>query len=409
MSMNYVVLDLETSVNNIGDESIGKFKASPYHPDNKIVQAGIKHHECTSPTAFYMGNRAGRYAHGYSNRLNDMPVPDESTLLVGQNIAFDLAYLARDFERWDEWRDKGMIWDTMVVKYILSGQTDKFVGLNTLSEAVGGTIKDERIKDYWDAGVKTEDIPVDELAEYMLHDVSNTEMVFLDQLERADAQGMIPLIRCMMESRLATLEMEINGMHMDRDIIKHEKELVEEEIEKISSDLAAEILPNFPAEAQPALNINSTTVLSAYLFGDPVFKYSTQDNMLDDDGKPILFKSGAKKGQIRTKWTDHECNIVGQFNGTRYSKKGKSGKWATGEAVLSKIFREYSASPTIVHSVDLMLKLRGLRKDMSAYYVGYADLLWHDDLLHPSFSHCSTDTGRLSCSQPNVQQCAGDN
>ena len=37
---DYVVIDLETSIKNRGEEAIGDFKASPYHPDNKIVAVG---------------------------------------------------------------------------------------------------------------------------------------------------------------------------------------------------------------------------------------------------------------------------------------------------------------------------------------------------------------------------------
>jgi len=400
--VDYVCIDLETSVKNKGDESVGTFHASPYHPDNVIVQGGLKHFECVSAIAFFMDDSS--YAPGCTNRMCDFPVPDESTLLVGHNIAFDVGYLARDYARWDEWLDKGMIWDTMIVEYILTGQYNKFVSLNEVSKDAGGTIKDERIKDYWDSGMDTEDIPYRELQEYMLHDVENTEMVFLSQLERADEQGMLPLIRCMMESRLATLEMERNGMKMDRDTIASEKGFLAGTIADCTDRIFKEVKGSFPLDAIPSLKVNSPATVGAYLFGG-MYKYKTQDQMYNSDCSPMVFKSGAKKGELKTKWVEHEVNIVGKFVGKRFSKLGKSGKWATGEAVLNKIAREYTDYRG--NSVRDMLILRGMMKDMSAYYVGYAALLWHDDILHPSFHHCSTDTGRLSCSKPNLQQCAG--
>jgi len=124
--------------------------------------------------------------------------------------------------------------------------------------------------------------------------------------------------------------------------------------------------------------------------------------VLGEDGAPVKYKTGPKKGEIKLKNYDRKVEIVGKLDGSRFSTKNARG-WATGEAVLKKITHAISGTATSI-CVKNMLKARALNKDLSAYYEGYSKLLWHDDLLHPSYHHCATDTGRLSCSKPNLMQ-----
>ena len=53
--------------------------------------------------------------------------------------------------------------------------------------------------------------------------------------------------------------------------------------------------------------------------------------------------------------------------------------------------------------VGQVLDYRKAVKDHKTYFVGYAALTWEDGLIHPSINHCSTDTGRTSCTKPNLQ------
>ena len=155
---DYVVIDLETSIKNRGEEAIGDFKASPYHPDNKIVAVGAKN--ALQETVYNWSSTPWKYP----------PPESKDTLVVGHNIGFDLLYLLRDYPEWREWAKTGLIWDTMIVDYLLSGQTRKFTPLDTASAAVGGTVKDSAIKDYWDNDIDTEDIPREQLLEYLKAD-----------------------------------------------------------------------------------------------------------------------------------------------------------------------------------------------------------------------------------------------
>lgn len=400
--MDYIAIDIETTIRNQGDESVGDFKASPYNINNEIVMVGATHEDTPEVKVWSI--------HPEHPDVRDLPVPDENTIVVGHNIAFDLGYLLRDFGTWREWSRFGMIWDTMLVAYILSGQVDKFASLDAEALKAGGTVKDDAIKDYWKANIDTSDIPSDELEAYQIEDVKNTELVFLKQMQQAEEQGQIPLIRAMMDARLATLEMERNGMYVDTEVLWDQKGFLESDINAYSKLIMDIMSLDFPKGSLPTLNINSTSVLSCWLFGGK-HRWREQHPMLHEDGSEVLYKSGAKKGEVKMAWKDYEKPIMGKFTGASYSAIGANGNYATGEAVLKKILGDYKDTDVRPHlrCLRAILLVRGLRKDMSAYYVGYNKLIWPDSCLHPSFQHCSTDTGRLSCNKPNLQQASGKN
>ena len=109
LSSPYYVLDIETSIKNRGEAAVGSNQASPFHPDNKIVLSGIHSKAGTSITA---------------DRVPLMPVyPATKVVIVGHNIKFDMLYLIREFphEVQKALLDNIMLWDTMVVEYLISG------------------------------------------------------------------------------------------------------------------------------------------------------------------------------------------------------------------------------------------------------------------------------------------------
>ena len=382
--MHYMVIDLETTIRNRGDESIGDFAASPFHPDNIIVVGGSKDDAGNIRTLF-----------------SSLPVapPTTDILLVGQNIAFDLLYLMSDPE-WREWLKTGRIWDTMLVEYLISGQERKYQSLDALSVRYGGTVKPDRIKEYWEAGIDTPDIPRDELEEYLIGDLNNTEIVFLAQLEEADRLNMVPLIATQMEARLATVEMEWNGMYVDKEILEVHKAALEYSIGVLSRRIIAEMEKHFPAIAHSVLTPNSSQQIGTMLFGGTI----TID-VQEDTG--TRYKTGKRAGEPKLKREKKIITIPQLLDGDTYSTKGKNGMWRVDVGVLTKIVA--GALWATPHDIaKQLLQYRTLIKDLTTYYRGYSKLLWPtDSCMHPSYSHCATDTGRLSCSKPNLQQASG--
>ena len=107
-TMPYCVIDTETSIKNRGENAIGDFKASPFHPDNKIVMLGT----CISGFSDCIGiydYRLDNISKGIRYILSKL---DKTSTIIGHNIKFDLLYMMKESIELKEWLYTGYIWDT---------------------------------------------------------------------------------------------------------------------------------------------------------------------------------------------------------------------------------------------------------------------------------------------------------
>jgi len=408
--MKPIVFDAET---NILNKTIGKMKASPFHPDNDIVLG-----------CFYDSER-GEYSYISSlititsiswDREVVKDIFSEYDMLVGHNIKFDLLYLRKNYnELYLDWLKRGgVVWDTQIVEYLLSGQTHTYPKLDNVSVKYGGELKDDKMKEYWDAGIDTADIPMVELLPYLQGDVHNTDLVFQAQQELVMNDDMIPLVTAQMDALLALVEMEYNGIEFDTERAVTEGEAIKAEADIIEDRLTWLMIELLPDEVAAEITPASSVQLSAILFGGEV-KCEKRVALLDPSGDPIKFKSGLKKGEIRTKKEEWASPILGMVP-TKLSSQGKSGRWSTDDGTIKKVVNHYKGSTLRVsgttHSkikelVDTLLKWRKLTKDYQTYYVGLLSLVFPDGKIHPNYNQCATATGRLSSSSPNAQNMSG--
>lgn len=392
---DYLVIDLETSVNNVGEDAIGDMKASPFHPDNKIVAVGSK---CGRSSAIYMV--------WMPSKVTDISC--KNCVIVGHNIAFDLHYLLKeDYNGTKRLLANNTIWDTQLAEYILSGQTKMYPSLDYCAAKYGGTIKDEKIKEYWDAGVKTEDIPREELEEYLMNDIKNTELVFLNQVKEAERQGLMNLMRTQMEARLATIEMEFNGMCVDKYVINSGIVRRRQEKSQTEHHIKAVILPHMCSHPH-LINLASDEHVSILLFGGSV-DVEQRVPMKNILGLPVVFKSGEKKGQPRFTKEVVTVSAPGLYTPNPEWELKKKGFYSTAHDIISSL--------TMSPIVDALLRLRDIDKDLSTYFIGYSKLIWPSTnvpnssgygIIHQSLNHCVTKTGRLSCTKPNLQNVSGE-
>lgn len=384
--MGVIVLDTETTVRNRGEGAVGDFTGSPYHPDNHIVVAGWI-------------NGAG-YQSAWSGDLGGFrQALEDAQLWIAHNADFDLHYIRKEFgERW--WREvipRVRVWDTMIVENMLSGQSDVMPSLDNTAPKYGGTVKDDRVKTAWAAGVQTEQMDADMLEDYLRADVRNTALIYKGQKARAKeyGQAFIYLVRERMDALLATNEMEHNGMRYRID------EANAASLRDRAAVLRAEIiegmrefLPAMPAEE---INPGSGDHLSVVLFGG-TYRTVKDVPILGEDGEPVRYKGGKRAGEVKTKKTPVEYETVGLGIEPKPDwVKKKAGFFRTDEAVLTELAAE-------VPFASKLLTLRGVTKEVSTYIEGYQRLIWpHDGLIHPSLNHAVAVTGRLSCSSPNLQ------
>ena len=382
----YIVLDLETSIKNRGDEAVGNMKASPFHHDNKVVMCGWRYGFWEDTSVVDVNDYIPHFHGSHINQL-----------IVGQNIKFDLLYMYRD-KGLKKWVSKNKIWDTMLAEYLLTGQQERFASLDRLSEKYGGQLKPDRIKEYWNAGIDTEDIPKDELKEYLIGDILNTEIVFKEQYKEAVRLGMLPLIASQMDALLATTEMEWNGLHFD---IERAYELavdVSEDLKKAETFLVTNMEEAGIKEPNPSSNEH----LSLLLFGGKQYVKEFRPYPAEHEHYGKRYKSGANAGKLRGKITDVSYPIKAQTNVVpdKEWKTKKKGVYKTNDDVLKTM-----AGHAIVKHI---IEYRKLFKDLTTYYQGYGKLYWpNHKCIHGTFNHCATVTGRLSSSSPNLQNLSG--
>lgn len=167
-----------------------------------------------------------------------------------------------------------------------------------------------------------------------------------------------------------------------------------------------------------SFNLNSNQHLSLLLFGGSI-KEKVKQPVFDSNGKVILIKSGVNKGQIKIQSVEQKTSVSGL--GLKPLKEWatkKEGVYQTNEQVLQTIvnlFRDdEEAIDTGIVSKEgievknlckLILKMRGLNKDIQTYYDGILDKIYPDGRIRASYNHTGTSTGRLSSNNPNLQNC----
>jgi len=400
---NALVIDLETSINNVGEESVGKNRASPFCADNKIVAVGWK----------WLGSTLSEHPHTVITRYNGWS-PElfnfKIECLVGHNIKFDLLYmLQKGMPGVRKWFDgPGIVWDTQLAEYLLSGQSLLYPSLDYCSEKRGGTLKDDRIKEYWENGVKTEDIPKDQLIEYLKYDVENTDIVFKSQLLEAQERGMLPLLYSQMRALKATIEMENNGLHFDSSGARKTSFAIDHALRGKYDELKKDMKIIMNRMDMKDINPMSNDQISICLFGGQ-YKIRADVCVFDDNNAIVKYKSGAKKGQIKTRKEDRYYKTVGLGADSRRfgTASAKAGIYSTDNATITKIMAFYPLG-SVANFCERLLHIREMSKDLNTYYIGYSNLVWPDGNIHGQLNHCATATGRLASSAPNLQNISGD-
>ncbi|CAJ0901446.1 hypothetical protein R6138_04582 [Ralstonia thomasii] len=285
--MGYIVWDVETTI-----KAYMKRKASPFLPDNFVVCQGFKPQGGTVAGEYY--GRGPKPFNWFTKLL------ENCTLLVGQNIKFDLLYALREpqnLEAWMQWVAKGgNVWDVQLAEYLLRGMEPNahMLSMDDMVVAYGGNLKIDEVKRLWEAGVCTADMDRDLVMRYLcgdgtpdgLGDIGNTEKIFLGQLAKARKTGQVKSILLNMGSLLCSIEMERNGMYVDTERGFALAEALSAKLKEITADLQTHL----PAEVPFPFNWSNRYHLSPLIFGGKV-KYEKRVGLTDEDGKPQYFKT----------------------------------------------------------------------------------------------------------------------
>lgn len=356
-----LVIDLETTIRC----PVGNNTGNPMWRGNKVIAAGFQVVGGTRPCSVKY-DREGLVLTPLRH------VCDTASLVIGHNVKFDLLYIYRDTSN-----TLPRIWDTQLAAYLLSGQKHMYASLDELTaEYVGEhALKDDKIKGYWKAGVQTEDIPKEELLDYLKGDVENTAKIFESQWAEAEALEILPLMFTQMDALRATIEMNRNGMRVDWNYVEVQRDNY--------AAVLAEAQYNVALEA-PDLDTASPKQLSLYFFGG------------EEKFKEKVDAGFYKNGKPKTKTVESVRKVDGKYPAT--GELGKSGYYSTDDSVLRDL-------ATLRHDkvAEQLLIIRECSKIKDTYYEGLLVLRFPDDNIYPNLNHCATKTGRLSSTNPNLQ------
>jgi DNA polymerase I-like protein with 3'-5' exonuclease and polymerase domains len=328
---------------------------------------------------------------------------ENADLIVAYNAKYDLHWARRYGIKWN---DRVRVWDCQIAEFILRGQQGSYPSLNeALARFNPEWKKSERIEEYWNLGIQTDEIPAEELTAYNKLDVELTYKLYLAQ-QKAMTDRQKRLCMVMGLDLLVLEEMEWNGIKFDVEKCKQKAVETEESLQVLTKELRE--LLNAPDDC----NLDSGHQLSCLLYGG-AFELTRVSHV-----DKLIYKSGPRKGQEyeRNRYVTNIVRCPTLFNPIKGSETKLKSKveekeypiYATGEDVLKQL-----KNPTKTHKriVELLLARAEQAKLLDTYYGKMPELLekmeW-GEYLHGQYNQVVAATGRLSSSNPNMQNFSGD-
>ena len=361
-------------------------KGNPYSRCNKLCYAGF----LDSKGDYYQFDIEYSEA-PYGNALKLIQeLIDDHDVLVGFNAKFDVAWLRRYGISFDTTK----IFDCQVAEFVLSNQQQSYPSLDATAISYGLEGKLDVVKtEYWDNGIDTPDIPEEILCEYLEQDVRQTYAVYLKQQERlADNPAMHKLIRLQCQDLLVLQEIEQNGLLYDSAGSIAEGDTLKPELDNIANTLIG-------ISGYPDFNIGSGEHLSALLYGGSIkYKAKGQYEFHHKDGRV----------SIKEKYMDFFHTLPQLVKPLRGSELKKEGYFATDASTL----RSLKGGAKVRSIITSVLRAAELEKLIGTYLHGLPakikEMDWDDNMIHGQLNQCVARTGRLSSSNPNLQNFSKD-
>lgn len=378
-----LVLDIEAT-------GAQRNKANPYDPRNLMCLVGIKNIDTNERKIFKIEYDEEPYG---NNLLLLSNILDSCKLLVGFNLKYDLAWLRR-------YRvpipSDCRLFDCQTAYFLLTGLKELYPSLQGVSEHYGHEGKEDVVKtEYWEKGLDTNEVPLDILTSYLERDLDATQEVYeniTNELSKSPKEFQT-LVSLYMQDLAVLHDMEYNGLKINVKKSLEKGDKILERIEEIH-DVFRKL------SGYEWFNLASRDHVSALLYG----------GVVEIDGKEdyvFTYKDG--RTTLKTRNTRVPIVFKGLFRPLEKSELAKAGFYSTDESTLVKVRECHTDN---LHVIDLLLECAKLAKLVGTYYHGFPKKLeyynWQEDMIHTSFNQSVSASGRLSSTNPNVQNIVGE-
>ena len=420
-----LTLDVENTVTHRD----GKLHLDPFEKDNKLVMVG-----CLTDTGkeyLYRDNYDG-----LQDLLND------ATILIGHNIVHDLMWI------WECGFDyTGAVFDTMLGEYVLQRGQKQPLSLEACAERYNlNTKKQDTLKEYFKKGTGVDEIPHEELSEYLSADLHATQELsdeIYRKLNTVEYSGLMTTVTLTNQVAITLARIYQRGFSVDVDALDKVRKEFEQERKDLRVSLNGQV-SKLMGDIQ--INLNSPEQLSWVIYSrkprdKAMWANNFESYMSNTDFRnktkqhsKVLYKQHASHcveckgwGEIRkvkkdgTPYTNptkcKNCNgdghtftdIVDSVAGLKFN--APNSKWVSANGfstsktqleVLEGVARQRGMKEAESFSHDVR-RLSAVETYLSSFVDGINTYLKPDGKLHVRLLQHRTSTGRFSGADPNMQ------
>jgi DNA polymerase I-like protein with 3'-5' exonuclease and polymerase domains len=420
-----LTLDVENTVTHRD----GKLHLDPFEKDNKLVMVG-----CLTDT--------GKEYLFRDNYDGLQELLNEATILIGHNIVHDLMWIWECGFKYD-----GSVFDTMLGEYVLQRGQKQPLSLEACAERYNlNTKKQDTLKEYFKKGLGVDEIPADELSEYLSADLHATQELSNEiyrKLNSTEYGGLMTTV--VLTNRVAVTLARIYQRGFTVDITALDS--VRKEFEQERKDLRVSLNEQVSKlMGDIRINLNSPEQLSWVIYSRKPHDKSMWANNFEPYMSDSMFRTNIKQhSKVLYKQrasTCVECNGWGEIrkvkkDGTPYANPTKC-KNCNGDAhtftdivdsVAGLKFNPpnpkwisangFSTSKTQLELLEGVARQRGMKEAekflhdvrrlsavetyLSSFVDGINTYLKPDGKLHVRLLQHRTSTGRFSGADPNMQ------
>ena len=398
-------VDFETNAEGIYNKSFKPTILSVTFQVGSGVSIPLCHHEYNNPCWKRWLKYFGRHV-----------IENPKITKVGWNLKFDLQI----FELFGIYV-RGTVLDGMLMKYLLN--EEKPNDLKSMVRRYLPEHGDYEKSDKFD-NIPWDKKPLEPLCKYGCQDTDYTLRLSMFFESKLIEIGMYPLFRHLIMPASRVLQhAEKTGLYLDREF---------------NQELLESYKPKIDQATANCLNLPRVKKFSRWLTEQRISKYLES---IESELKDMDYRDPANKRKIESReqkisniragvfTTKKELELTREVNlGSPidlplllYSKNGfnfpvikytkdkktnrDTDKPSTDEDTLVelRLTVKDSESPKAIF-LDNLLELRGLKKMYTTYIEGWHDKVQDDDRIHGQFKIIGTTSGRLSSSEPNLQQ-----